>query len=317
MTANAFTPDDQVVQMMMNAISATPLEPQEDNAVEYNWDSPNRFSLSAREDLQKFIRKAQLIVSEKLDELLRTESKLGSPSITEYYGRQLNKQLDGCGQYGMALTEGGDDVGLVLVDKTQSVRWTEMLLGGPGDDPDGSRKLSSLETAVLLDAFKTIATAMMSSLETAGAKPLGITEKVIPEELLPEMTAADEFCRIDMQLEDAPLASIILPSKRLDAIVKSDNAVDSKLSAEEARSRMLGHIGSAHVQGRIDLGVARITMRDVVALEAGDVLLLNRKVDEPSALSVAGKDVALGFPSQCQGQYALQIAQVTGLVPGT
>ena len=62
------------------------------------------------------------------------------------------------------------------------------------------------------------------------------------------------------------------------------------------------------------LGRALATMEQVLSLEAGDVLLLQKQADGAADLFVGDKVVALGFPVTCEGHYALQVASAPALV---
>jgi len=54
---------------------------------------------------------------------------------------------------------------------------------------------------------------------------------------------------------------------------------------------------------------ASLSVREVMALAPGDVVVLNQPIDEPLDLEVDGKLVLRGYPARQDGQFALQFAE--------
>jgi len=78
-------------------------------------------------------------------------------------------------------------------------------------------------------------------------------------------------------------------------------------SAEAIRKALMAHLEQAPVTVRIRLGQSRVTISELMKLEAGDVLLLDKSVDQPAEVLVKDRLIMSGFPAACEGQYALQI----------
>ena len=62
------------------------------------------------------------------------------------------------------------------------------------------------------------------------------------------------------------------------------------------------------VAAELRLGSARATMREVMALQAGDVMILQTRIDEPVELTVQGRLVMRGHLATCEGKYAVKIS---------
>jgi flagellar motor switch/type III secretory pathway protein FliN len=77
---------------------------------------------------------------------------------------------------------------------------------------------------------------------------------------------------------------------------------------QQAASQLRSAVESATVNATAILGVARASVRDIMALEAGDVLLVERKVNEAIDLLVQGRHVLRGVPVCTDGHYGLEVA---------
>ncbi len=313
MTAHA-AQDQDILASLLNAIQTAPKpevsedEAAHDNAVDYNWDAPSRFPLSSRDALQKTAKKINRKAVEALEALTDAGYIPSAPTATEYYGRQINEQVSDTDLYGITILKGTEEVGLVSVGREMGAEWTSRMLGGGGINVDAERPLSSMESAVLQDALAVIVEAAVETLTSEGSASFQPGEKVCTSELIPELDPTGEFCKITIQAADNTIAELVLASDLLEPAAGGTTERKIELAPDEARARMMGHIQHMHLGGAVEVGVARISMRDVIALEPGDVLMLRHRPGEPGSLSVAGRDLAYGLPSQCQGRYALHIS---------
>jgi len=98
------------------------------------------------------------------------------------------------------------------------------------------------------------------------------------------------------------LARFLEPAA-LDNPLARRQADDPQATAERIRR----WIEAAPVLVRAQLGKTSLTLSDLLALEPGDVVVLDRMVGETVDLTVDGRIVLRAQPVQCQGRYAVQI----------
>lgn len=309
--------DQQILQQLLNAIEPRPAEEApSDDAVDYNWDSPSRFSLSARDGLQKYAKRVSRNAIEAINKLLRTEYEAGSPNLTEYYGRQINEQVGDAQWLGVQLLCKQEEVGLLLVPRAIGAEWTSRLLGGNGKNVNLERPLSSLEEVVLIDALRSLLEHATDPIIDAGGKSFTLAEKVYVGESIRDLEPTDEFTKLTIQTADGPLVELTVASSFFDPVAGGAKDVGHSLAGDQARQRMFAHIAHMPVRGSVTVGQVGISMRDVMSLEDGDVLILSRRPGEPITLSVAGQEVAQGHAAQSRGQYAFQVTHVEGADDG-
>ena len=54
-----------------------------------------------------------------------------------------------------------------------------------------------------------------------------------------------------------------------------------------------------------------LTLEEALNLEAGDILLLDKKVNEPIELITSGRTALLGRPAKSAGKYAVVITELS------
>jgi flagellar motor switch/type III secretory pathway protein FliN len=72
---------------------------------------------------------------------------------------------------------------------------------------------------------------------------------------------------------------------------------------------MKRHIERVELDAEVEIGSASALLRDVMALEPGDVLVLARECDEPIDLYVEGTPLAHGYPVQAGENYGFQVSR--------
>jgi flagellar motor switch protein FliM len=306
-TANA-KKHDQVLRTLLGAIDGTPKVEPPENVVDYNWDSPCHFTAGAMDELQKIGRKIARGAAESLGKMLGDEFKAEKPTISEYFGRQVAGLMEEADALVVPVCQGEAEVGLVSFAPANAIPWVERILGGSGMDSDLSRKLTPLEQAICQDLASAV-TGAINGILPKDATGVSASDRAYREDYICDLDGAEEYCRMVFPLdEQRALCELIVPSRLFDGACGDGAGACEPLDEGESRSRMLGHIALAPVVGNVDAGQARVSMRDVMSLEPGDVLILEQRVRDPLGLVVQGQRVAVGYPARYEGQYAFQVS---------
>ena len=290
-------------------------KPDSLDAVDYDWTRPCRFTHAGLRKLNDFAQQAAEQVSRGLGAKLREDVRFEPEPVAQYYAPALLKAAEGAVQYSIALAQqGASPCGAIAFPQAAAIAWVQKLLGSAGDEASTDRELSSLETALLLDLAGTIAEAFSATAQAAGGPALVPSGQVIKGNYPLPQGQALEFCKIAFrQAGDggAEVALVIL-SDRLLPVAGAQVSRQTGPSQADQRQHVRGHLDRVAVRAEAWLGTAQVAMCDVMALAPGDVLLLERKVDEPIGLSVQGNVVLQGFPVACDGRNALKVVRPAG-----
>jgi len=277
---------------------------------DYAWSVPHRFPAQQRQRLEKLAASAGDEICRRLAGLLRTELKLTSLPPAEQYAPHV-RALPAADVYRVALSSGAaPPCGFLSLAGDVAVGFVERLLGG-SDSTGVKRALSNLEAALLLDVMWAMAAAVAQAVQAAGGPALS-AGKALVETLAPAPGVGDdpldEFCVLAYCLEgsEQPAVVVALPCALLEAAAGA--AAQSEASTDELRKTMQAHLGQASVRTEAWLGSAPIAVRELMALENGDVLLLGRQMGEPVQVMAGGNKIAAGTMARSRNCYAVKVA---------
>lgn len=305
----------QVLQMIRQAAGVgTPAPDGDGDAVDYPWDVPQRFTPRQSETLRKFAGRAAETVAKRAGRLLNEEWSVSSAEITQQFAPKVRSELAESGEFLIPIASGSDQpCGTLAVAVQQGTAWVQHLLGGSGSAGDAEKELSALETAILLDAVSSLVVGISEAAADYGGLDLRVIGDILRGELELFSDESMDYTRFDFQFAhgDSTMAlSIVISSQLLVPICAPAVAGESQepQGPGEDERRMRGHIDLAYLLVDVELGTARITMRDIMALSPGDVMLLDKKVNEAVDLRVRGVGICRGFPVRCGEAHGFRVA---------
>lgn len=289
-------------------------------AIDFDWFAPQHFTRDQLERLSEFAQELAGHVSRSLTATLHSEVIVQSDQVGQYYGQALTESVNAAGSYaGSILDAEGNACGLIVMPSACASGWVSQLLGVPAETSDGQRELSGLETDLLADVMAAVVKGLSRASQQAGGGKFSLDQKVVKDQLPLPGGDASEFCKITFQqvevAEDQAMP-MILQSDALDGICQEKGVGDQGGDkAIDTRSLIIEHLQKATVTATAWLGEARASMKDILAMEPGDVLLLQRKMNEPIDLEVKGRYVLSGLPVAFNENYALQVVTPAGQRP--
>lgn len=274
-------------------------------STDFDWSRPNAFTREALTRLGGLGTKLADDLSEVLREVLRNNAVLEAVPLVQHYGRELASLVQDRPGYGVRLVADGKGCGFLYLSAAAASGWVAGLLGA-GAAPSQDRELSNLEATLLLD----IVTAMVqkAAVSAPGLKGLKPDGGILRSPAADGDAARQEYCEFGFiaTAGSPPAVALIVQSSAVASVVAPPAP---RRAPEDVRKDLLKHIERVNVRGEVWLGQGQVPVRDLIALEEGDVLLLNRLVGESVHLVVQGKTVAAGTPAQSDGFYAVQIVQ--------
>jgi flagellar motor switch protein FliM len=295
--------------------AATPETPAALDAcpvTDYDWHVPRRFVPAERRKIDALAAKAAQRVATDVGNLLRRQLALEACPVTEQYGAVLWNPA-AKPEYAIQLTDkAGRVCGMLTLPPQAALGWVEQLLGGGPAAETGLKPLSALEAALLLDIAAVLVKAFSVTAQELGGPNFQQVENVFTEQSPLAGCDTDEFCRFALVTEMgqgrleiglAVLSSLLAPVADPDSLKKKPRP------PEELRKELTNHLGKSPVKVTAWLGKSVVTMRDVSALEPGDVLLLSSTLKDPIEILVMGNTVHMGYLAACDGCYAVQIVE--------
>jgi len=307
---------NEKIHQLLSVVGSGPMEDTTGiEATEYNWNKPHYFDTKQFNKLDNFTKKVARAMTVKFVDFCHSEFDVTVVSTMQHFAAELVDQAMESRQDDYYLAFGTDQdhpCGLISIPTKTAFIWATQLLGDPESEEDSGRDLSQLEESLLLD--------MLSALIEAFSQKIWDFQpaKNIVRRLFPlELKGTEELCKItfDVKKTDQEKSSeayiLILCSELETAVGKAEQTVGG-FSADDISKAILGHMQQMPVCITAQLASTVLTLEEIMSLEVGDILLLDKKVNEPIELITSGRTALLGQPAKLAGKQAVVITELFG-----
>ncbi len=301
-------PDPVLCRRLAALVARTPVvsAPEDAQAVDYDWFAPQRFRGAQLEALRELAGRMASTVAERLSAALRAEHSASGAEVTEHYAAEVRTEVARMQQcLILLLTSAKDICGAALIPCDRAAAWVARMLGA-SDAKCTDRALSALETALFHDAASVVVAAVSQCIEAVACpalRPDAAVHRIAPA--LPGDETTD-YVRIVLRLsrDETPFpVTLFLRSTLLSGVGGGHRGPGA---TGDARAAITAHLERVCLPVRVELGSADVPMRDLAALEAGDVLVLTPP-PQGSVLRVCGKPLFAGQPVRCEEQYGFRV----------
>lgn len=211
--------------------------------------------------------------------------------------------------------------GIVQVDLNLVFSIIDRLLGGPGWFPQKLRDLTDIERnlmqrfmARMLNSYRESWNYLLTlslKIEALDSNPQFIP-RIIPldqivafvscELKIGEMSGVMNFC----------LPYLVLQSvgPQLSDFQWSPSVVAGRGTTDQDIAQLARNVERAGVDLRVELGKTVVSLRDLIALQPGDLVLFDKPVDQPLAVTVNDREKFKVFPGVNRDKLAVRVAQI-------
>lgn len=303
------------IQQLLTAVGSGPMEDTTGiEATEYNWNKPHCFDRKQFNKLDNFTKKVAKAMTVKFVDFCHSQFDVTVVSTKQHFATKLVDQAMESRQDDYYLAFGTDQdhpCGLISIPIKTAFIWATQLLGDPESEENSGRDLSQLEESLLLD--------LLSALIEAFSQNIGDFQpaKNIVRGLFPlELKGTEELCKITLDVkkknqESGSETYILVLCSKLESVVGKAAETVGGFSAEDTSKAILGHIQQMPVCITAQLASTVLTLEEVMSLEVGDILLLDKKVNESIELVVSGQTAFRGRPAKSAGKHAVLITELS------
>lgn len=278
-------------------------------AEDYDWGRPHHFAPAERRRLETFAQAAAERIARAVEELVRVDMPLTAAAPAECYAAAT--RTDDAKAFHVPLRDAeGNPAGLLRLPVAMGLRCVAKLLGTDGQADRQPADLSALETALLLDLAAVMTRALSAASIRAGGPAFQHVEQVLPPEQALPGSPDLPLAAITLRAEgDADSGQIVffVRSELLRTLVGPPGPKQAAVSPDQIREHLGQHLRQATVTVTASLGAGMVSVRDLMTLEPGDVLVLETQSDEPIAVAVEGQTAWRGRPTTFEGRYAVQV----------
>ena len=318
MTETLNNPNREKIQQLLAAIgSRQPDDSRNVEASAYDWHQPRFFSGQQMQKLSAFAARTAALIPGKFGSLCQHSFDVNMTSTSEHFASQFlgevpAGQTQGPGNYYIPFGLAQDEpCGFVSIPPQTALTWATQLLGDTDSKPNVTRALSEFESSFLFDMASLIITALTEAGEKCGFRPAA---NAVTNTLPLQLKGTEEFCKITFQVkksgsETGSEAHILVLCEKLLPLVGDASQAAGKFSPETIARAIQNNVEKISVPITAQLANVAVTVEEILNLTVGDLLLLDKKTDEPAQLIVAGKMVCRGRCAKSAGHYAVVVTE--------
>lgn len=282
------------------------------NYQRYDFAAAARVDQPLRAGLNIWARRAAELFVEHWADFSQTEIMVSPANVDGLsFGEAQTNWSKQC--QGVAVSFGDEDTTGLIVSENQDLLVLLLdVLGGASEGPE-NRTLTPIES----DLAKLIFEAAAASFGNAwvGLEALSVEVAQLEEEpCRSRMFSANEEVLISglrVQLgESTSILQLVLEREKTRALLGVDPPVAAEVDQGKSVSRE--NVFQLEVEISAELGRTKVDMSDLVAIEAGDILILDQPVDEPVAVLANGSPVFQAWPGKRINKQALRIETISG-----
>jgi len=286
-------------------------------AVDYDWHLPHFFNSQQMKQLDVFTAKVAALIAEKFTALCQKNFEVTIASTSEHFAGQFlgqgqDNNTQGPRNYYLPFGLGPEDpCGFASIPPQTAVIWATQLLGDASSKEGQNRSFSDLEMALLYDMTRSVVEAIAAANEKCAFR---VSADSMTDSLPIQLKGTEEFCKITFKVKTAGSEAVseahilVLCEKLAPAIADSTQTI-AKFSDKDITSAIQAHVEKISIPVTAQLACVPVTVEQALNLAVGDILLLDKKIDEPTLLIAAGRTVCKGLCAKSAGNYAIAVTE--------
>jgi flagellar motor switch protein FliM len=280
---------------------------------EFRWDMPHYFNATELEKLNQLIEKITIRTAEQFCSLYQTEFDVSLDSMKQYFGEQAldkNFATDKVYYYAAFSRKSQSPCGMIVLDYEAAKDLTAQLLGGETEGEE--EKLSELEESILVDISESFIKALNKANRQFDFEIFGGISK---NTIALKIKASEPMCEISMDIkkkdsEKVNKVPLLIASRELQKELGS-NAVKAQVpSQQQIKKAIQERLKEMKVDLRAELDNTLLRFEDVMNLQTGDILVLDKNINQSIEISAEGFNVCSGKPVECSGNYGVLITEM-------
>jgi flagellar motor switch protein FliM len=306
------------MRQLLAAVGSAPApEPPAGNVTLYDWRDPHYLNANQLNRLAAVMSQTAARLADVFSRFFNREFDVSPTAITQHFAGDLRRFFEPNNHHCLAFgPDKGPSCGFFAISSQTTAGWVSWLLGDADSAGDPNRALSSLEESLLSDLVTAAMDVFLAPLrphETLkGSGPLSKGQPSV------QFERTEEICRVAFQIkesgkEEPSDLTFVLSCSKLAALVGKTPAAASRATPQELTQTLMEHFQQMPVTVTARLAATQVGFQDILDLAPGDILLLDKPIQETIELAVEGCIAFRGRPARSGGQYAIFIheAQVS------
>jgi flagellar motor switch protein FliM len=287
------------------------------NVRAYDFRRPDKFSKDQLRTLQMLHDSYARMVTTLLSAQLRVTAEVTVTAAEQMSYGEYSRRLNNPGVLVVVSLSPLSSNALMEIEPAVAMLLVDRVLGGTGESKARARELTEIEQAVV----RRLASAMVEQLHDGWRNIAEVSPQVESIETNPmfsQIVAPTEMCAVvsfALRIGEAsgPL-SLCLPYLMMEPVLPKLSAFvwfagARRKDAPSSAAKVQARLEEAVVELSAELGGASISIRELLRLAPGDIVHLDRRVNEQLPVMVGEQQAMWARPGTHRGRLALQITK--------
>jgi len=308
---------EKIKQMLFALGSKAATQSSDIECDEYNWNRPHPFSTAQLKRLNDFERRVAQIIGKKFGKICNTDISVKVTSSTQHFAEEILTRAFTGEKDDYFLVFGTDNqhtFGFVNIPLDTAVIWVTQLLGET-ESKKQDNDLSELEESLLFDLASCIIKAVSIAVPKCHYQP---DEKMARARVPVELEGTEEICDIGLGFEkinpennentqNLGEARILIFCDKLEPVIGKSDHGHNKISSQDISKAIIESLKQMSILVSAQISSPVLNFEQLMDLQVGDILLCDKRIDEPIEVNVCGRTVLSGCPARSGGKYAVVV----------
>lgn len=292
-----------------------PVDPRWKVVKTYDFRRPDKLSKDQMRTLQLIHESFGRLVSSSLSAYLRTAVQFNLVSIEQgVYGEYVERVPPDSVLHILSMEPLPGSV-LISTDFTPAMAAVDRLLGGAGTPPENPRTPTEIELALMQGLVANMLTGLTEAWGRVVDLQPAIRDVVLDARYVQVALRSDPVVVIALEMavmHHSGTVTICLPYVTLEPVLPKLTAQlwfasGRRGSGKQHTDELQESLSAIDIDLKVELGGAWVTVQDMVDLKKGDVVILDRKKDQPLDLMIGGRRKYQTRPGMLGNKLAVQI----------
>lgn len=285
--------DELLNNLSTGDVSLQELEANEKRVKEYDFRSPKKITKETIRLLKGIYESYCRLLTSRLTSMLRLMCDVTVEQVEESVFHEYNNALDDYVLMGLINVKYPDDTvsdSQILIEMSKSLSFVmvDRLLGGKGEEYPNPRDYTDIELSLLGNVLRQLIKLMGVNWESTLEIETELSKIETNSRFIQSINFNDTVVIIVLNVTINDLSgkiTICIPSGIIDEIFKKANIVAKNLSKkseesiDEQKAAIMDSIKSSDLTITGVLGKVEITLQDILNMELGDLIILDRKAN--------------------------------------
>jgi len=307
---------DKLRQLIASVRKHVPPEQVQPDTADYDWQLPHHFSPDQLVAMDAFAKKLAKQVAKTFDTFCQDGFEVTVTSITQNFACAIaanvsTEQPEHYFTSFITTDNNKNQCGFISISPETALVLVGHMLRDSDIGARDEKKLSELEESILMDITIAVVDALNTAFEENAGPVVRSSSQLVKGKWPLEFDDFKDLTSFTLTANhpDGTIDLIFtILSDIIEPVLGTKIKPEQPLSTRQIRDMIMQNMHDAPIEVNARFSSASMSLSDVMNLRVGDVLLLEKNIDEPIEVLLNNRPSLRAYPATSSGKYAVVIA---------